>query len=189
MAQRLLLHICCAPDACVPWPELIGEGYETTGFFYGGNIQPVEEYEKRKAALVTLMNSVGAGAAIPPYSTDEWMEAASSLADEPEGGGRCEVCFSVQLEAAAKYAEKNGFDCLTTTLTISPHKNVELINRIGGATAARHGLEWLSRVWRKNDGFRRSVLESRRLGLYRQNYCGCVYSIRTGNAEVAHIAE
>lgn len=180
MTKKLLLHICCAPDATIPWPEYITEGFETTGYFYGSNIHPEEEYERRLEALKTLKASVGASVVLSEYSPSEWFSRAEKFAAEPEGGKRCEVCFRAQLEAAAEYAAKNGYDAVSTTLTISPHKNVALINKIGAETAEKYGVEWIERVWRKNNGFKRSVDESRRLGLYRQNYCGCVYSLRSG---------
>jgi predicted adenine nucleotide alpha hydrolase (AANH) superfamily ATPase len=178
-SKVLLLHICCAPDATVPWPELLKDGLKVKGFFYGGNVQPESEYERRTEALRKLCGHLGAEAAIMPFDMSEWLRAVRGLEDEPEGGKRCEACFSLQLEAAASYAEKNGFTELSTTLTISPHKDPNLINEIGERAAGRHGLTWIGRVWRKNGGFQRSVTESRRLGLYRQNYCGCIPSLKS----------
>lgn len=176
--KRLLLHICCAPDATIPWPELISEEYETAGYFYGGNIHPAEEYELRLGAVRVLAAETRGELILPAYDTGEWFAAVRGLEDEPERGARCAVCFRVQLEAAADYARENGFSHLCTTLTISPHKDVKLINAIGAEAASSRGLEWVERVWRKNDGFKRSVAESKRLGLYRQNYCGCLFSMR-----------
>lgn len=100
------------------------------------------------------------------------------MAAEPEGGGRCRLCFALQLEAAALQAAERGFSHLTTTLTISPHKDPALINQIGAETAKKYGLTWVEKIWRRGGGFQRSVEESTRLGLYRQNYCGCIYSER-----------
>ena len=176
--KRLLLHICCAPDATIPWPELISEEYETAGYFYGGNIHPAEEYELRLGAVRVLAAETRGELILPAYDTGEWFAAVRGLEDEPERGARCAVCFRVQLEAAADYARENGFSHLCTTLTISPHKDVKLINAIGAEAASSRGLEWVERVWRKNDGFKRSVAESKRLGLYRQNSCGCLFSMR-----------
>ena len=183
--KRLLLHICCAPDATIPWPELISEEYETAGYFYGGNIHPAEEYERRLEAVRALAAETRGELVVPSYDTDEWFAAARGLEDEPERGARCAVCFRVQLEAASEYAHDNGFTHLCTTLTISPHKDAALINEIGAEAAARCGVEWVERVWRKRDGFKRSVAESKRLGLYRQNYCGCIFSMR--NAPVTEV--
>jgi len=178
MAKKLLLHICCAPDATIPWPELIAEGYDTVGFFYGSNIHPKEEYEKRIEALNILQKSVKAEVIIAEYDTQPWFEKAEEFASEPEGGKRCEVCFRLQLESAAQYAAENGYNAFSTTLTISPHKNVALINSIGLELGEKYGIEWIEKVWRKQNGFKRSVEESKRLGLYRQNYCGCIFSRR-----------
>ncbi len=174
----LLLHICCAPDATIPWPALISEEYETAGYFYGGNIHPAEEYERRLEAVRALAGRTRGELFIPEYDTDGWFAAVRGLEDEPERGARCAVCFRVQLEAAARFARENDFTHICTTLTISPHKDARLINETGAEAAARNGLEWVGRVWRRNDGFKRSVEESKRLGLYRQNYCGCIFSIR-----------
>jgi len=177
--EKLLLHICCAPDATVPLSDLKREGWAVTGYFYGCNIHPEAEYLKRAEAVRVLCSVLLADAVFPGYDPQSWYLVTSGLSDEPEGGKRCEVCFAAQLRAAAEYAKENGFGYLTTTLTISPHKDPALINRLGTEAASEFGLVWLDRVWRKNDGFKRSVAESRRLGLYRQIYCGCIYSERT----------
>lgn len=179
--ERLLLHICCAPDATVPWSELQNEGWFTVGFFYGSNIHPEEEFLKRAEAVKALSLILAMKAVIQTYDPQSWHDVTAKFADEPECGKRCAVCFALQLKAAAEYARDNGFTHLSTTLTISPHKDPVLINRLGREASEQHGLVWIERVWRKNDGFKRSVSESRRLGLYRQNYCGCIYSERTSN--------
>ncbi len=176
--NRLLLHICCGPDATVPWPELTREGFDTAGYFYGGNIHPREEYERRLEAARAAAAAAGGRLFTPVYETGGWFGAVRGLEHEPERGARCAVCFRLQLEAAAVCARKKGFSHLCTTLTISPHKDAALINEIGADVASENGLLWEKRVWRKGDGFRRSVAESRRLGLYRQNYCGCLFSMR-----------
>lgn len=180
MRGKLLLHICCAPDATVPFPALIDEGYSVTGFMYGGNIHPAEEYAKRRSALDVLCSAIDAEAFAEEWNPDPWLAVAGEFAAEPEGGKRCRLCFAMQLAAAARYAAENGFTCLASTLTISPHKDPALINEIGALAAEEYGLVWVEKIWRKNGGFQRSVNESKRLELYRQNYCGCVYSERTG---------
>lgn len=178
MAKKLLLHICCAPDATVPWQELLCEGYDTVGYFYGSNIHPKEEYTRRLEALNILQKSVEAEVILPECDINAWLKEAEKFSAEPEGGKRCEVCFQLQLETAAKYAARHNFDAYSTTLTISPHKNVTLINKIGAGFGKKYGVEWIERVWRKQNGFKRSVEESKRLGLYRQNYCGCIFSLK-----------
>jgi predicted adenine nucleotide alpha hydrolase (AANH) superfamily ATPase len=175
MRRRLTLHICCAPDATTPWPAL-AEEYDVIGFFYGSNIHPLDEWLKRRDAVGKLSAILGAEAEIASYEPDLWLSEVGELASMPEGGARCEVCFRLQLEAAASFAVSNGCGYLCTTLSISPHKDPELINRVGMIVSDIAGIEWVYRVWRKNDGFKLSVNRSREMGLYRQNYCGCVYS-------------
>lgn len=177
--RKLLLHICCAPDATVPFPALLAEGYDVTGFLYGGNIHPAAEYAKRRAALERFSMVIGENVIAEQYEPEQWLSATGEYAGEPEGGARCAVCFALQLEAAARCAAENKFACLSTTLTISPHKDPSLINRTGLRAAEKYGVEWVEKIWRKNDGFKRSVSESKKLGLYRQSYCGCAYSERT----------
>ena len=174
--KTILLHICCAPDASIPIPDLISEGWNVKGFFYGGNIYPYDEYIKRLEALNILINHTGIECEILPYNPNEWLEKISGFENEPEGGKRCEKCFMAQFEAGALFAEKLNCENFCTTLTISPHKNVELINDLGEKISQNHGLKWLNRIWRKNNGFLRSIRESKNLGLYRQNYCGCMFS-------------
>lgn len=181
MSSRLLLHACCAPDATVPLEELAAEGYDVWLYWYGANIHPAEEEKKRREALAFLADDrpLFIGDSFDP----PWMEAALPLAGEPEGGERCGLCFRLQLEGAARVAKREGIDLLCTTLTISPHKNAELINSIGERTARKFGLGWLNRIFRKKGGFQRSVALSRKLELYRQSYCGCLFSIRRGEAD------
>lgn len=111
-----------------------------------------------------------------PYDPDEWLACTFSLAEEPERGKRCAVCFELQLRASADEGVKRGATHLCTTLSISPHKDVALISRLGKEIAEACGLIWEDRIWRKNDGFLRSLRISEELGLYRQSYCGCLYS-------------
>lgn len=175
--KTLLLHICCAPDATVPWPVLASDR-RVVGYFYGGNIHPRGEYELRLAAVEELAVLGGRELIAPPYDTSEWDDAVRGLEGEPEGGARCAVCFRVQLKAAARTARSIGASELCTTLTISPHKDVRKINDIGRDAADSAGLEWVERVWRKGGGFARSVEISRELGLYRQDRCGCRCAMR-----------
>ena len=176
--RDLLLHICCAPDGTVPWAELEAEGYHVTGFFYGSNIHPREEYDLRELAVRKLAAEHGDRLLVETRRPSEWLEATDGFHSEPEGGRRCPICFRLQLEAAARAACRAGITNLCTTLTISPHKDPGLLNALGREVCRERGLVWVERVWRKNGGFVRSVQESRRLGLYRQDYCGCQFSIR-----------
>ncbi|MBQ7263660.1 MAG: epoxyqueuosine reductase QueH, partial [Synergistaceae bacterium] len=189
---QMLLHVCCAPDATVPVQELRAEGWDVVGASYGSNVQPLEEWERRMGALRVLMDRMGLSVDVMPYAPEEWtahMEALG-LMGEPEGGRRCAECFRLQLEAAARTAVSMGRTHLCTTLTISPHKDPALIGRIGAEVASARGLTWEDRVWRRRDGFLRSVRASREMGLYRQSYCGCVPSMKKapprGGAGLAH---
>lgn len=111
------------------------------------------------------------------YDPEEWFVRASFLAAEPERGARCALCFALQLEAAAEEGRRRGATHLATTLSTSPRKDVTLVSRLGQEAAACHGLTWEDRIWRKRNGFLRSVQISKELQLYRQNYCGCLYSL------------
>lgn len=177
-AGSLLLHVCCAPDATVPWPALRDEGYGVTGFFYGNNIHPGNEWRLRRDACTRFAAVLGVEVIVLPYEPDTWSSGLAGFEEEPEGGARCALCFEKQLSSAAKHAKEGGFASLCTTLTISPHKNVGLIDAIGERVCRESGVKWISRVWRKDDGFRLSVQRSKELHLYRQNYCGCTYSAR-----------
>lgn len=176
--KRLLLHVCCAPDGTVPWKELVSEGYNVSAFFYGNNIHPYREFLKRKEAVTLLAEHMHGNAIINEYDPKIWVNSTIEHVSEPEGGNRCSLCFQIQIEASASAALKHHCQYLCTTLTISPHKDPALINRIGYEVANRYGLIWIERIWRKNSGFKRSVELSREIGLYRQSYCGCIYSFR-----------
>lgn len=182
-ARRVMLHVCCAPDATVPWPALVDEGYETAGFFYGSNVHPLEEYLKWRDAVRYVAKIYGQRLFEAPYRPSAWVydiafRCRGNALTWSEGGFRCALCYRNQFESAAGCAIAWGYDSLCTTLSISPHKDPSLINGIGKAVAQRFGLRWIERIWRRRDGFKRSVLKSRELCLYRQNYCGCVFSIR-----------
>jgi predicted adenine nucleotide alpha hydrolase (AANH) superfamily ATPase len=182
--DALLLHVCCAPDATVPFRDLKAEGWALTGYFYGSNIHPEAEYQRRAEALLFLAEREGIPVITRPYTPDEWFARVSHLADEPEGGLRCALCLAAQLRAAAEEGARMGVSCLSTTLTTSPRKDAALVSRLGAEAVASLeaavslGLAWDDRVWRKKNGFLRSLRITQELGLYRQNYCGCAYSQR-----------
>jgi len=182
-SSRVMLHICCAPDATVPWPALAGEFDYVAGYFYGSNIHPAKEFLKRRDAVRRLAALLGKKLFEGPYDPQDWLneihlwcKGTGLLADE--GGARCALCFRKQMEAAACAALDHGYDSLCTTLTISPRKDPAIVNAIGAAVSKRHGLTWIDKIWRRQGGFVLSVRKSREFGLYRQHYCGCVFSIR-----------
>ncbi len=177
MRKKLLLHICCAPDAA--WiPEKLAGEYDVTCFFYNPNIYPASEHEKRAAEMRRLAEEKGYSLVEPPYNPDIFEEQTRKLAFQPEKGGRCAICYRLRLEKTAEFAKEHGFELFATVLTVSPHKLVERVNRIGKAVAEKYGITYLPSDFKKEDGFRKSVEESRKYHLYRQDYCGCESSLR-----------
>ena len=173
---RILAHICCAPDALYV-ARLLGETHEVTGYFYDPNIHPREEYdlrlgEMRKVAATLRMELIEG-----PYDADRWMTLTRKFRDEPEKGRRCDVCYAIRLGRAAETARDRGFGLFTTVMSLSPWKKAATMNRIGRLFARRHGIGFLEADFKKKDGFRKSVVLSKEAGLYRQDYCGCVYSL------------
>lgn len=172
---RLLLHACCAPcsSACL---ERLRESFSVTAFFYNPNIED-EEYLKRKAELVRFIKETGwADICDCEHETVVYYSAVRGLESCPEGGERCAVCFKLRLERTAMQAKEDGFDYFATTLTLSPLKNARLINEIGASLALKYGVKWLPNDFKKADGYLRSLQLSKEHSLYRQNYCGCVFS-------------
>ena len=191
---RVLLQACCAPCSshCL---EVLREQFAVTVFYYNPNISEYAEYEKRKAEEIRLiaaynrqveeqdfsgMHSTGKAHRIGildcPYDGERFEEAVRGLEDCPEGGERCGVCFALRLAKTAETAAAGHFDYFSTTLTISPLKDAQRLNRIGMEMAGRYGVAWLPSDFKKKDGYLRSIELSREFGLYRQNYCGCRYS-------------
>ena len=168
----LLLHICCAPCA-THTVEVLRVDFEVTGYFYGPNIHPEDEYRRRLAAMDRLAEAVDLPYYSGPYDTAAWLAATKGLELEPEGGERCTRCFELRLESTAREAAAKGIPWFAATLTISPHKDARRINAIGERAARDHGVRFLSADFKKKDGFRKSVDLSARHGLYRQRTCGC----------------
>lgn len=175
--KKLLLHVCCAPDATHALETLRPE-YDVVGFFFNPNIYPESEYYKRLDAWLRLVKLVDLPYRKADYAPDGWEAAVRGLESEPEGGKRCAVCFRYNLLATAERGRMEGFDLFATTLTISPHKNVELINAVGREVSKDCGIDYSESNFRKREGFKRSVELSRKYGLYRQKYCGCRFSMR-----------
>ncbi|MFP4466029.1 MAG: epoxyqueuosine reductase QueH [Candidatus Goldiibacteriota bacterium] len=178
MKKKIFLLVCCAPDASYSAEFLKNLGYEVITYFYNPCIHPQEEYEKRKAAMETLAEKTGIkNIDNPVYDPERFFKEVKGLEKEPEGGKRCKVCFYMRLENAAAKAKEFGTEQLASTLTISPHKSAELINELGKAAAKKHGIKYFESNFKKNDGFKKSVELSRKYGLYRQKYCGCIFSM------------
>lgn len=175
---RLLLHACCAPcsssvlERCFPH-------FDITLFFYNPNITDEGEYKKRLNELYRLVDVVYKGS-IPiidgGFAPDRFFEAAKGLEKEPEGGARCKVCYRQRLTRSAEVAKEGNFDYFCTTLSVSPYKNAEKLNEIGSELSEKFGVKYLLSDFKKRQGYVRSIELSKELGLYRQNYCGCVFS-------------
>lgn len=178
-APRLLLHSCCAPCSSYVL-EYLSKYFEITLYYYNPNIYPIREYMKRAAEqekLVCEMNFLHPVLfRMGPYEPDEFFGIAKGLEKEPEGGERCFRCYELRLREAAKVALAGKYDYFTTTLTISPLKNADKLNEIGEKLAKEYRVKYLPSDFKKRDGYKRSVELSEEYGLYRQNYCGCVYS-------------
>ena len=174
--EKLLLHSCCAPCSSGVLDDL-RKKYDITVFFYNPNIYPLEEYEKRAKEQEKYLKQIGISYIICDYNPDKYIEAIKGLENEPEGGNRCEVCFRIRLNMTAEYAKKHNYDIFTTTLSVSPHKNYELINNIGREISEKYGVPFLEANFKKNDGYLKSINNSKKYNIYRQNYCGCKYSM------------
>ena len=176
--KRVLLQACCAPCASHCLSELAGKT-RVTVYFYNPNLSDREEYEKRRAELLRLIGETGWADALDcAYAPEDFAAVAAGYEDAPEGGARCARCFRLRLEHTAAAARENGYDLFGTTLTLSPLKNAELINRIGFEAGERYGVEYLPSDFKKRGGYQHSLDLSREHCLYRQNYCGCAFSKR-----------
>jgi predicted adenine nucleotide alpha hydrolase (AANH) superfamily ATPase len=173
--MKIVVHICCGVCAAGVVKTLAEEGFEVTGFFYNPNIHPEKEYLKRLETTRRVARELNFPLISAPYTPDEWFSQAEVFKHEPEGGKRCEVCYRIRLEKTYQYLLSYGVDLFTTTLTISPHKRAEIVNRIGREIG---GDSFLARDFKKKDGFKKANELARQWGLYHQNYCGCIYSMR-----------
>lgn len=178
---RLLIHSCCAPCSsyCI---EYLSEYFEITILYYNPNISPEEEFRKRAAEQQRLISQMSfknpVTVIVDAYDPNEFYSAVKGMEQLPEGGERCFVCYRLRLERAAKYAAEHGFDYFCSTLSISPLKNAAKLNEIGEALSEIYPVKHLPSDFKKRNGYKRSIELSHEYGLYRQNYCGCVFSKR-----------
>lgn len=178
----LLLHACCAP--CSSYViEYLNELFDITLFFYNPNISPESEYTFRAGELKRLLSEMPLKKTIslivPPYAPAPFENMSKGKEDQPERGARCTGCYTLRLEKTFEEANANGFDYFSTTLSISPHKDAVRLNDIGQALSANGNTQWLFSDFKKNNGYKRSIELSKKYGLYRQNYCGCIFSKNT----------
>ena len=179
----VLMHACCGPCStlCV---ERTAEDYALTLYYYNPNITDREEYYLRRDTLLQFLKAFNAehkdmytaGFLEGAYEPERFIEKAAPLADEPEGGRRCELCFALRLTETARMAKELGMEYFTTTMSVSPHKNYEKIKELGLALEEETGVKFLDIDFKKKNGFGRSVELSKRYGLYRQNFCGCDFA-------------
>lgn len=177
--ERMLLHSCCGPcsTACI---DYLKDAFDLTVLFFNPNIAPQSEYELRAAEQKRYVEDflTDVKCVICDYDPREFYDAVKGLENCEEGGERCALCFELRLDRCAKMAKEGGFDWFCTTLTVSPHKNAELINGIGLKKELEYGVKFFPSDFKKKDGYLKSVRLSAQAGLYRQNYCGCFFSRR-----------
>ena len=181
---KLLLHSCCGPCSSAVM-ERLEAAFDLTVLYYNPNIEPEEEYLHRLSEQTRLLRE--RTPALPLLDCD-WDHAAfeafaPAMADEPEGGARCLRCFVLRLDKTARLAKENGFEYFTTTLSVSPHKSAEVLNRVGAAAAEKYGVRFLAADFKKKNGYLRSLQLSKEFNLYRQDYCGCLYSRQPSEPE------
>ena len=179
ITSSLLLHCCCAPCSSYVL-EYLSEYFKITVFYYNPNISPEEEYLKRKAELNRLIAETPYPNPVSvvdcDYDPATFFDSVKGLEQCPEGGERCFVCYDLRLRKTAVVAKEKGFDYFASTLSISPLKNAAKLNEMGQRLAEEYGINWLPNDFKKREGYKRSIELSRVYNLYRQNYCGCVFS-------------
>ena len=186
---EILLHSCCGPCSSSVL-ELLAKYFDVTVLWYNPNLYPEAEYEKRLATQKQLIEAIGndgvkAKLLVEPWRSEDYFSRIKGLENEPEEGKRCLECFKIRLDETARIAAERGFEWFCTTLTVSSRKDAVAINAIGREAAAKYGVKWLPSEFRKREGNHRSIILSEKYGLYRQEYCGCVFSLANmeGNDE------
>ncbi len=182
VVPKLLLHSCCAP--CSSYViEYLSSYFEITVFYYNPNLYPDEEYEKRVKEQMRFVETFPAKYPVEflrgDFEKERFYETVKGLEQETEGGERCFACYKLRLSEAAKTAKRLGMDYFTTTLSISPLKNAVKLNEIGETLAGEYGIAYLPSDFKKKNGYQRSVELSKKYEMYRQDYCGCIFSYRS----------
>ena len=176
---KLLLHSCCAPCSSYTL-EYLSRYFDITVYYFNPNISPKQEFDKRfeeQKRLISQMPFKNSVTLVEgDYNYDDFLEIAKGLENVPEGGERCFRCYKMRLESTARLAKEQGFDYFCTTLSISPLKNSQKINELGFEIEGKYGVKWLPSDFKKREGYKRSIQLSREYSLYRQNFCGCVFS-------------
>ena len=178
VGSKILLHACCGICSAYPVSFLKDAGYNVIVYFYNPNIFPDTEYQKRLEAEKTLCSHLGVDLIEEEYNQEEFFDYVKGFENEPEKGLRCDRCFELRLSKTAEKAKELRIKNFTTTIVISPHKNFQKLSAIGEEIAAKTGLTFLSIDFKKKDGFLKTNKIANSLSLYRQNYCGCKFSLR-----------
>jgi len=177
--RRVLLHSCCAPCSSYVLSYL-AQHFSVTLFYYNPNIEPAEEYRQRLEEQKRLLQEMPLAHPVTflegTYEPERFHAVCAGLESAPEGGERCRKCCAMRLRETARLAAENAFDYFTTTLSVSPLKNARMLNEEGERIAAEYGVRYLPSDFKKRGGYQLSVALSRQYGLYRQNYCGCIFS-------------
>ncbi len=176
--SKILLHACCGICSAYPVSFLKDAGYEVVVYFYNPNIYPDVEYQKRLEAEKILCENSGVELLVEEYNQEEFFDYVKGFETEPEKGLRCDKCFELRLMKTANKAKELGIDNFTTSIVISPHKNFQKLSKIGEEIASKTGLNFLAIDFKKKDGFLKTNKIANSLSLYRQNYCGCKFSMR-----------
>ncbi len=172
--MKILLHICCGICASSVVEKLMSEGHVVTGYFYNANIHPSDEHKKRLDAAKKVAEEWNIDLIEGPYDRERWFELVKGYQNDPEGGRRCEICFRMRLESTFDEMKNGMFDAFATTLSVSPHKDVTAVNSVGREIG---GEKFILADFKKNGGFQRANELSKEWSLYRQYYCGCIYSL------------
>ena len=177
--KRLLLHSCCGPCSSYVISYLT-KYFDITILYYNPNIFPYDEYLKRKEEQIKLINEIDKVNCVDiidcDYDNDYYNECIRGLEKEPERGNRCKVCYYLRMKKTVILAKEKDYDFFCTTLSVSPYKNAEWINNFGQELESKYNVKWLYSDFKKKDGYKSSILLSNKYNLYRQNYCGCIYS-------------
>lgn len=182
----LLLHSCCAP--CSSYVLMyLSEFFDIIVFYYNPNIFPETEYEQRKTEQKRLLNEMRLKNKVSfldcDYTPEDFFEIIKGYEKEPEGGKRCEICYKLRLEKTAKIGKKIGANFFASTLSVSPYKNAQKLNEIGETLAIQYNVPYLASDFKKKNGYKISIELSKKYDLYRQNFCGCVFSKKLANKE------
>ena len=175
---KLLLHSCCGPCSSYVITYL-KDYFDITILYYNPNIEPIEEYEKRKQEQIKLINKLNIDSVDlldTNYENEEYRKYVVGHEKDREGGHRCHLCYELRLIKTVKLAKENEFEYFGTTLTVSPYKNAQVLNQIGESLSKEYNIKWLYSDFKKKEGYKKSIELSKKYELYRQDYCGCLFS-------------